>query len=358
MKKLGFGLMRLPLLDPTDQSSVDVDLIKKMVDLFIERGFTYFDTAFPYHEGESERTFGELVAKRYPRKKFTIADKMPCWEVSDHGTLQSIFNLQLQNCAVDYFDYYLLHSLDSQSYAEMKRVEAFSFFNRMKEEGKIKRAGFSFHDRAEVLEHILSEQPQVEFVQLQINYLDWQNPQVQSKECYEVCVKHHKPVIVMEPVKGGTLADVAELKELDEERSPASWAIRFAASLENVFMVLSGMNTLEQILDNTSFMQNFIPLDASEKEMLYQLGRKIQSRFSIPCTNCHYCTAKCPQNIAIPEYFRLCNTIYNLSSYQELLLQGYGMASECISCGQCEERCPQHLPIRQYLQKVVEIFER
>ena len=371
MKKLGFGLMRLPLLNPDDQTSIDIEQFKKMADVFISKGFTYFDTAYPYHNEKSEDAFRQAVAERYPRKAFTVTDKMPSWMISKAEDLQPIFDLQLKRCGVDYFDYYWLHALNKDYYETMQRVDGFSFIAKMKAEGKIKHIGFSFHDESSLLERILQDHPETEYVQLQINYLDWDDPTIEARKCYNICQRHGKPVIVMEPVKGGSLAKVpAEVekmfRQVRPELSAASWAVRYAASLDNVMMVLSGMSNMEQTQDNTSYMENFEPINEEESRMIEKAADIIKSSIAIPCTACHYCTEGCPQAIAIPEYFAIYNTLHqfgkkeqwmNTSVYYGVLNKTHGKASDCIECGQCEEHCPQHLPIIENLKKVAETFE-
>lgn len=359
--------MRLPLregFDGTRLGSPDIDseLLRRMIDDFIGRGFTYFDTAYTYHQGRSETALRELVVRRYPRERFTVTDKLPCWEIASPGDFSAIFAEQLERCGVEFFDYYFLHSLDGVSFESMERLGGFEFLLKLKKEGKIRHIGFSFHDGAEALERILSRHPEVEFVQLQINYLDWENPLVQSRRCYEVCCGYGKPIIVMEPVKGGSLASLPDkasglLRSLNPELSPAAWALRFAASLPNVFMVLSGMNTTAQIEENTRTFDDFAPLNEDALAALKEAAEIVKAKITIPCTSCHYCTDGCPAHICIPEYFALCNSIYNLSAYQELLERGFGMASECLGCGRCEVRCPQHIPIIENLKRVVDIFE-
>lgn len=371
MKKLGFGLMRLPLKNPDDMTSIDIEQMKTMVDEFIGKGFTYFDTAYPYHNGKSEEAFRMAVAERYPRTAYTVTDKMPCWEVNTEADLQRIFDIQLKRCGVEYFDYYWLHALNVDYYKTMQRCHGFEFISRMKAEGKIKHIGFSFHDEVGLLKQILDEHPEAEFVQLQINYLDWDDPTIEAHECYDVCVAHHKPVIVMEPVKGGSLAKVpaevdAMFKKHHPEMSAASWAVRYAASLDNVMMVLSGMSNIQQMTDNTSFMQDFEPIDDTEKAIIGNAAKIIKNSISIPCTACHYCTDGCPQHISIPEYFAVYNTLHqfgkkeqwmNTSVYYGVLNKTHGKASDCIECGQCEEHCPQHIPIIDNLKKVAQTFE-
>lgn len=371
-KKLGFGLMRLPVSGEDANSTVDHEKVCKMADSFIEAGFTYFDTAAPYHNGNSEIAFRECVAKRYPREAYTITDKLSLWMVKTAKDLPEFFQSQLKRCGVDYFDYYLLHALNKDAWQTAEELGAFDFIMEKKKEGRIKHIGFSFHDKAQVLEEILEKHPEVEYVQLQLNYADWEDDSVQSRKCYEVCVKYGKPVIVMEPVKGGLLANVPkEAGKLLEEACPgmsaASWAIRFAASLDNVFMVLSGMSTQEQIEDNLSYMGSFKPLDEKEKELVFKTAGIIKAKEHVACTGCRYCVDGCPMKIPIPTYFKLLNRISMYGDTQiapakksyaeQWQKQNHGKASQCIQCRQCEEHCPQHLPIPSYLEEVAQTFE-
>ena len=371
-KKLAFGLMRLPLLDPADTTSIDHETVKKMVDKFMAAGCTYFDTAAPYHSKASEIAFRECVAKRYPRDAYTITDKLSMFSMKSAEEIPPFFDEQLERCGVEYLDYYWLHALDKDGCEKAERFGAFDFILQKKAEGKVRHVGFSFHDTADVLDDILTRHPEMEYVQLQLNYVDWDSDDVQARKCYEVCVKHGKPVMVMEPVKGGLLASVPEeaealMKEAAPGLSTASWAIRFAASLDNVTYVLSGMSNPEQMEDNLSYMEDFQPLTQAEQEIVRKVAEIIQSKAYIACTGCRYCVEGCPQKIAIPDYFKLLN---NVSKYGEPMMkrakgryanltdqQGMGKASECVKCGQCEGHCPQHLPVTQYLEDVAKAFE-
>lgn len=369
-KKLGFGLMRLPLIDEDDQGSIDIIKFTSMVDEYIKNGFTYFDTAYPYHNGNSEIAFREAVVKRYPRNAYTITDKLPMFMINEKSQIPKIFNEQLIKCGVEYFDYYWLHGIADQTYLLSEEMGAFEFIKEKKSEGKIKHIGFSFHDSAEVLDKILTNHPEMEYVQLQINYIDWEDNIVQSRKCYEVAKKHNKPVIVMEPIKGGSLANISPdaenlFKEENNQLSIASWAIRYAASLDNVMVVLSGMSNKEQLQDNISYMKEFKPLNEREEQVIEKAGTIIKSSIAIPCTSCHYCTENCPENIAIPECFSIYNSLKRFGSLQlrfslacySHLIEKHGKASQCIECKQCENVCPQHLPITTYLKEIAHELE-
>ena len=358
MKKLGFGCMRFPTKGlPTN---INKEELTKMVDSFMAKGFTYFDTAYVYHLGKSEEALREVLVKRYDRDKFTITDKLPMFMIMFKKQMQKIFNEQLERLGVDYIDYYWLHALNKGEYEKSKKLGAFDFIRKLKEEGKVKHIGFSFHDTADVLETILKEQSDMEYVQLQINYLDWHSERVQSQKCYDVCVKYNKPVIVMEPVRGGKLANLPEsaeklFKDYNREASVASWAIRYCASLENVYMVLSGMSNVEQLEDNTNYMKEFVPLNDEEKEIIKDVTSIIKKDDTILCTGCRYCTEGCPMKINIPGYFEIFNKDISerdkKTAYEELVKNGSGKAEECLKCGKCEEVCPQHLKIRDYLER-------
>lgn len=370
-KKLGFGLMRLPRLDPNDEGSIDLEQTKQMVDTFLQRGFTYFDTAWMYCAFKSENAVKEALTSRHPRESYTLATKLHAAYLHSLDDRDAIFNTQREKTGVEYFDYYLLHDVGAEHYEIYKKYDCFAWIAEKKRQGLIKHMGFSFHDTAEVLDKILTEHPEMEFVQLQINYLDWDSEGVQSRKCYEVATKHGKPVVVMEPVKGGTLAKLpaaaeALLRQADPGASIPSWAVRFAASLPNVKMVLSGMSSTEQLLDNTGYMQDFAPLTQQEQAVIAQAVDIINASIAIPCTGCSYCTEGCPMHIAIPKYFSLYNAemqelkekdFTSQGTYYDNLTLTFGKASDCIACGQCESVCPQHLPIIENLKRVAKQFE-
>ena len=369
-KKLGFGLMRLPLTDANDKGSIDVEETKKMVDAFIEQGFTYFDTAWMYCAFKSENAVKEALTDRYPRDRYTLTTKLHASYLKKKEDRDRIFEEQRQKTGVEYFDYYLIHAIDQELYSIYNEMDCFNWLMEKKKQGLVKHIGFSYHDSAEFLNQVLTEHPEMEFVQLQMNYLDWESAEVQSRKCYEVASKHGKPVIVMEPVKGGTLADVpVEVREsfaaYHPDLSVPSWAIRFVASLDNVAMVLSGMSNMEQLMDNISYMKEFVPMNAEETELVHKAAEMIKDSIAIPCTGCSYCTEGCPMQIAIPDLFR----VYNKSKRGEItdveaneeyrqLTESGGKARECLACGQCQVACPQHLEIINYLKDVAKCMEK
>ena len=371
-KKLGFGLMRLPLLNADDPASVDLATLSSMVDRFLADGFTYFDTAWMYHNFQSENFIRQALTERYPRESYTLTDKLHVDFLNSKEDRDAVFNEQRKKTGVAYFDYYLLHALTAARYEKAESLDCFSWLAEKKAQGLIRHVGFSFHDTADVLDRILTEHPEMEFVQLQLNYLDWENPHVQSRLCYEVACRHGKSVIVMEPVKGGVLARLPQQAKhllLAEETSLSlpSWAIRFAASLENVMIVLSGMSSLAQMEDNLSYMKDFRPLTKAETALVHKVADIVRAGVAVPCTACSYCTTGCPQKINIPQCFSLYND--DLQDYDgddripqaegfARMLQKFGDPADCIACGQCEGICPQHIRIIDELKKVVGHFEK
>ena len=370
-KKLGFGLMRLPLLDPETPSSINIEEMKRMVDTFIEGGFTYFDTAWMYCGFASENAVKETLVSRHPRDHFTLATKLHAGYLKTEDDRDRIFGEQMKKTGVTFFDYYLLHAVSTSYYETYQRLHCFEWLREKKRAGLCKKIGFSFHDTAEVLDRVLTEQQDMDFVQLQINYLDWESDSIQSRACYEVARKHGVPVVVMEPVKGGTLAAVPNavreiFRQCDEKASPASFAIRFAASLPGVMMVLSGMSTMEQLQDNMAFMQKLRPLDEQEQTAVLQAASIINSSAAVPCTGCAYCVPACKKRIPIPQYFALYNEDMReregkdwtpQGAYYDNLAETNGRASECIGCGVCERICPQHLPISKHMKTLARHFE-
>ena len=355
--KLGFGLMRLPR---SEDGTIDVPQTSQMVDLFLEAGGTYFDTAFAY-EG-SEEAIKKALVERYPRESYTLATKLIAMDPSlTEEQLKQEFYTSLERTGAGYFDFYLLHALQRSTYQNYEKNHLWDFVKELKEKGLIRHYGFSFHADPELLEELLEKHPDAEFVQLQINYADWENPGVASKKNLEICKAHGKPVVVMEPVKGGILADPPEaVREVfDREGTGASypsWAIRFVASQENILTVLSGMSSLAQMEDNLSYMRDFKPLDDHEMEVIRAAQKALDQDKSIPCTGCHYCTKGCPMNIPIPEIFTVENRkagspFFRTLREYSIVTQGKGKASDCIACGQCENACPQHLPIIELLEK-------
>ncbi len=364
MKKLGFGCMRLPLTDKKDDSAVDMVQTKEMVDAYLREGFNYFDTAYMYHKGRSECYVREALVERHPRESFYLADKMPVGMLKEKEDTEKIFLDQKEKCGVEYFDYYLLHCLDKDNFAKAEKFGVFEYLSEKKAAGEIKILGFSFHDTADVLDTILTAHPEMEFVQLQINYLDWENEKVQSRLCYETARKHGKDIIVMEPVRGGKLANVPKMvadmfRAENEALSVASWAIRYTASLDGVFMVLSGMSDISQLKDNMSYMKDFTPLTEEEKALCLKAGSIISNSDTVPCTACRYCAEECPMKIAIPEIFTAYNQKINgekegASAYSEATEKA--SPDSCIGCKKCEEKCPQKIEISEILKKVSKAF--
>lgn len=363
-KNFGFGCMRLPMKD----GKVDIEEMNQMVDLFIENGFNYFDTAHGYLEGKSETALKQCLTSRYARDQYVLTNKLTNFFFKAQEDIRPLFESQLEACGVAYFDFYLMHAQSAENFAYFKKHHAYETALELMAEGKFRHFGISFHDRAEVLEQILTEYPQIEVVQIQLNYVDFEDPAVQSRKCLEVCRKFGKPVIVMEPVKGGNLVNLPqsakEIFDRLEDGSPASYAIRFAAGCPGVMMVLSGMSDIEQMKDNIGFMKEFKSLSKKEEKAIEQVVAIFRSMHLIPCTACRYCEAGCPKYIAIPDLFATMNTrqIYHDWNanyyYNNVHTKGnHSKASECIQCGKCEKACPQHLPIRKLLMDVANEFE-
>lgn len=362
-KNFGFGCLRLPMKD----GEVDKEQMCKMVDTFLEQGFNYFDTAHGYLDGKSELALCDCLTSRHERSEYILTNKLTNFYFKSEEEIRPFFESQLKACGVDYFDFYLMHAQSEEIFKYFKKCHAYEIALQLKEEGKIRHFGISFHDKAEALDQILTEYPQIEVVQIQFNYLDYEDPAVQSRKCYEVCRKHNKPVLIMEPVKGGNLVNLPEdaKKVLDDLHggSPASYALRFATGFEGVLMVLSGMSNMEQMEDNISFMKDFQPLNEKEMEAVHKVADIFQQKHAIACTACHYCTAGCPKQISIPDLFACMNAkrVFNDCNANYYYSNAYtvhnGKASDCIKCGKCEKACPQHLPIRDLLEDVAKEFE-
>ena len=366
-KNFGFGCMRLPMME--NGTDVDIAETTKMVDTFLEQGFNYFDTAHGYLGGKSELAIKECLTGRHRREEYILTDKLTMPYFNKQEDIRPFFESQLEACGVEYFDFYLMHAQSKDIFAHFKKCHAYETALELKEEGKIRHFGISFHDRAEVLEEILQEYPQIEVVQIQFNYVDYEDPAVQSRKCYEVCRKYNKPMIIMEPVKGGNLVNLPAgakqiLDDLHGTGSTASYAVRFAASFEGVMMVLSGMSNLEQMQDNLSYMKDFEPLNETEMAAVKAVADVFHSKHMIPCTACRYCIEGCPKKISIPDLFACLNskTVFHDWNadyyYSNVHTVHNGKASDCIRCGKCEKVCPQHLQIRELLQDVAKEFEK
>ena len=363
-KNFGFGCMRLPM----NGDQVDIAETTRMVDEFLAQGFNYFDTAHGYIGGKSELALKECLTSRYPREAYSLTDKLTDSYFKTETDIRPFFESQLEACGVDYFDFYLMHAQNADNFKKFKACRAYETAFALKAEGRIRHVGLSFHDRAEVLDQILTEYPQIEVVQIQFNYLDYDDIAVQSRKCYEVCRKHGKPVLVMEPVKGGSLVNLPEeaKKVLDDLHggSPASYAIRFAAGFPGMMMVLSGMSDLEQMKDNLSYMRDFKPLNETELPAVNKVQEIFHKMNMIPCTACRYCVEGCPKQISIPDLFAIMNIKqlhhdWNADYYYEEVHTAPGRrASDCLKCGKCEKICPQHLPIRKLLEEIAKEFDK
>ena len=347
-KNFGFGMMRLPMTG----EEVDTEQTCKMVDAFLEAGFNYFDTAHPYIQGKSEEAIKTCLTSRYPRESYLLADKLS-GGFDTPEEIRPLVDLMLEKCGVEYFDFFLMHAMSTTRQEKFKELKAYETSLELRAEGKIRHLGMSFHDTADVLDRILTEWPEIEFVQLQFNYLDYESPTVQSRLCYEVCCKHGKPVMVMEPVRGGALVNLPqEALELIPSGSPASYALRFAAGFPQIAMVLSGMSDEAQMADNLATMGDFKPLTEAEQEALVKVRTVYQAQHKVPCTACEYCVAGCPAGIPIPDIFALLNKKlakeeFDEGAYSKLSVQ----ADACVGCGQCEATCPQKLQIRKLLEE-------
>ncbi len=364
--KLGFGLMRLPEKDGV----IDHEQLCHMVDKYLESGMNYFDTAYVYHGGKSEVAAREALVKRHPRESFTLADKLPAWEIKKPEDVDRIFNEQLERTGLEFFDFYLLHSIeDGNNYNTYVKYNCFEWGIQKKKEGKIKHFGFSFHGSPELLEEIVDKHPEVEFVQIQYNYLDRTNPVVRSQALYEILHKRDIPIIVMEPVRGGMLASMtpeneAKFKAKQPDKSVASWALRFVGSQPGIMTILSGMSTEEQMEDNIKTFKNFEPLSEEELDIVNEVTQDILGIPQIGCTACKYCCDGCPMHISIPDVFRTINTLrrypddWRSKNFYSGLITRSGKASDCIACGQCEGVCPQHLPIIELMKEAAEILDK
>ncbi len=366
MPKLGFGLMRLP----EKNGEIDIDEVCNMVDMYMNHGFNYFDTAYVYHGGKSEVAAGEAIVKRYPRDSFYLATKLPAWELHSPEDCDRIFNEQLTRAGVEYFDFYLLHSMEEgNNYEAHEKYHSFEWAMEKKKAGQIRHFGFSFHGTPQLLNQILDKHPEVEFVQIQLNYADWNNPIVHSGKLYQILKERNIPIIVMEPVKGGTLAHTTPelesmMKRQQPDKSIASWALRFVGSLDGIMTILSGMSTPEQMQDNLHTFSNFEPLSEQDRDVLQQVTQAMAELPNIPCTSCRYCCDGCPSGILIPDIIGSLNTLRMYGEdnrphfFYQSLTDHSGKAGDCIACGQCESVCPQHLSIIEIMQEASSRLDR
>ena len=367
--KFGFGCMRLPLTNSNDPTSVDQDLFNQMVDIYMEKGFNYFDTSYAYHNGMSEVAIRKAVVERYTRESYQICDKMPTWALTSEEDNDKFVNEMLERLGIDYFDVFFVHNINTPWYKLAEEHKAFDYIKKMKENGTARKIGFSFHDNASLLEEVLDKYGDfIDVVQLELNYLDWEDPAIEAHKCYDLCVKHGLDVYVMEPLKGGVIVNPNDeirndFKEFNPDKSIASFALRFCASLEHVKIVLSGMSKMEDLLDNCDTFENFEVLSEEETEFLERMTEKLNSSVAVSCSECGYCVDACPEMIPIPEYFSL----YNLSTnrpesdiyrlYYDKLADEKVPADECTYCGTCIDYCTQHIDIPEELEKVCEHFQ-
>ena len=367
--KFGFGCMRLPLTDENDPTSIDQELFNEMVDIYMEKGFNYFDTSYAYHNGTSEIAIRKAVVERYPRESFKICDKMPTWALTSENDNEKFVNEMLERLGIDYFDVFFIHNINTPWLKLAEAHNSFEYVKKMKEDGIARKIGFSFHDNAELLEKVLDKYSDIlDVVQLELNYLDWEDPSIEAHKCYDLCVKHGLDVYVMEPLKGGVIVNPNdeiknEFNEFNPDKSIASFAIRFCASLENVKIVLSGMSKMEDLIDNCDTFENFEVLSPEESEFLDKMALKLKDNVAVGCSECGYCVDACPEMIPIPEYFNLYNTsknqpesdIYRL--YYDKLADEKVAADECTYCGTCIDYCTQKIDIPEELERVCEHFQ-
>lgn len=374
MVKYGLGLMRLPLLDENDQTSVDIDEVQRMVDECMENGVNFFDTAVPYHLGKSEEALRKTLVDKYPRDSFLISDKLPLFNIQKEEDMEYYFNTSLEKLGIDYFDYYMLHNVSNWTKTIYRNIDCFSFIKQKKQEGLAKKIGISFHDKPKLLRKTLEENPELDFVLLQINYLDWDSQSFKVNELYDISVEYGLEILVMEPLKGGTIINIPDeaeqlLKNYNPKDSIAKWGLRFSGSLDNVSYVLSGAKNHNQTRENIETFRNFKPLNLNEVELLRKTAKIINDSIAIPCTECRYCMEDgiCPHNIPISEYFSLYNDAKRVGfkdfSTQQVMYRtiglnpDYGLASDCEECGECSKICPQKLKIPKLLKQVYEEFE-
>lgn len=367
--KFGFGCMRLPQTDANDPTKIDQELFNEMVDIYMEKGFNYFDTSYAYHNGVSEIAIRKAVVERYPRESFQICDKMPTWALTSESDNEKFVNEMLERLGIDYFDVFFIHNINTPWLKLAEKYNTFEYVKKMKEEGIAKKIGFSFHDKAELLKEVLDKYgDMLDIVQLELNYLDWEDSSIEAHKCYDLCVEHGLDVYVMEPLKGGVIVNPSEeikndFNNFNPDKSIASFALRFCASLENVKMVLSGMSKMEDLIDNCDTFENFEVITDEENEFLAKMADKLYSTLAVPCSECGYCIKECPSMIPIPEYFHLYNVsknqpesdIYRL--YFDKLSEEKVPADDCTYCGTCIDFCTQKIDIPEELEKVCEHFE-